>query len=91
MIDGGKINEKKFDRGYDKRYTADVMNEMIGEILKLRRVLGLSQEQLSQRLGISWMTIYRWESGKTKPIGLYRKKIERMIKKYLEVSSVEKN
>jgi len=31
----------------------------------LRRSLGLSQEQLARRLGVSFATVNRWESGRT--------------------------
>jgi predicted ATPase/DNA-binding CsgD family transcriptional regulator/DNA-binding XRE family transcriptional regulator len=38
----------------------------VGERLKdLRRRLGLSQEQLARRLGVSFATVNRWESGRT--------------------------
>src|SRR3984957_11034021 len=38
----------------------------VGERLReLRRRLGLSQEQLARRLGVSFATVHRWESGRT--------------------------
>ena len=38
----------------------------VGERLRdLRRRLGLSQEQLARRLGVSFATVNRWESGRT--------------------------
>jgi predicted ATPase/DNA-binding CsgD family transcriptional regulator/DNA-binding XRE family transcriptional regulator/Tfp pilus assembly protein PilF len=38
----------------------------VGERLRgLRRRLGLSQEQLAHRLGVSFATVNRWESGRT--------------------------
>src|SRR5579863_7411395 len=40
--------------------------DSVGERLKdLRRRLGLSQEQLARRLGVSFATVNRWESGRT--------------------------
>src|SRR3984957_8485033 len=40
--------------------------DSVGEGLKdLRRRLGLSQEQLARRLGVSFATVNRWESGRT--------------------------
>ena len=67
------------------------MNEMQDKIKRLRRVLGLSREVFSRRLRVSLQTVYRWESGKAEPTGLYAEKIDRMVKKYLGESSVQKN
>ena len=40
--------------------------DSVGERLReLRRRLGLSQEQLARRLGVSFATVNRWESGRT--------------------------
>ena len=40
--------------------------DSVGERLRhLRRHLGLSQEQLARRLGVSFATVNRWESGRT--------------------------
>jgi len=40
--------------------------DSVGERLRnLRHGLGLSQEQLARRLGVSFVTVNRWESGKT--------------------------
>lgn len=36
-------------------------------ILRLRQQLGLSQEELAARLGVSFATVNRWEAGKSKP------------------------
>ena len=39
-----------------------------GSIVKqVRKELGLSQEQLARELSISFSTVNRWESGKSKP------------------------
>ncbi len=40
------------------------------EIKQLRNKLGLSQEQLAKRLGVSFVTVNRWENKKTKPSAL---------------------
>lgn len=34
---------------------------------KTRRKLGLTQEDLARELNVSWVTINRWENGKTVP------------------------
>lgn len=36
-------------------------------VKKVRRQLGLSQEELAHALGVSFATVNRWENGKTKP------------------------
>lgn len=42
--------------------------ETLGEkILVLRKSLGLSQEELAEKLGVSRQTIYRWESNSVLP------------------------
>jgi predicted ATPase/DNA-binding XRE family transcriptional regulator len=44
--------------------------DSVGERLRdLRRRLGLSQEQLARRLGVSFATVNRWESGRTQISG----------------------
>ncbi len=37
------------------------------KLLTLRKENGLSQEELSQRLNISWQTVSRWEDGTARP------------------------
>lgn len=46
------------------------------ETKELRKKLGLTQEAFAIRLGVSVMTIRRWESGKTKPSRMARKLLE---------------
>jgi DNA-binding transcriptional regulator YiaG len=41
------------------------------EIITLRKALGLSQQELAERLGTYRETVARWESGATKPHRLY--------------------
>ena len=36
-------------------------------VKKVRRQLGLSQEELAHALGVSFATVNRWENGKTMP------------------------
>ena len=53
------------------------------DIKVIREKLGLTQEDMAARLGVSWPTVQRWESGKNKPSksNLIRiKKIEEEIK-----------
>jgi len=41
-------------------------------VKEVRRQLGISQEELAHRLGVSFATINRWENGKTTPFKLAR-------------------
>ena len=50
------------------------------DVKALRRKLGLTQEELAQKLGVSWSTVARWEAGKGKPSKLARKAIEALQK-----------
>jgi predicted ATPase/DNA-binding XRE family transcriptional regulator len=41
-------------------------DSVVERLRDLRRALGLSQEQLARRLGVSFATVNRWESGRTR-------------------------
>jgi predicted ATPase/DNA-binding CsgD family transcriptional regulator/DNA-binding XRE family transcriptional regulator len=43
----------------------DTADSVATRLRLLRSILGLSQEQLARRLGVSFATVNRWESGKT--------------------------
>jgi DNA-binding transcriptional regulator YiaG len=49
-------------------------------IRELRHKLGLSQEGLARRLGVSVITVRRWEEGSYKPSPLAFSRIEELIK-----------
>ena len=38
------------------------------KIMKLRKQLGLSQEELAEKLGVARQTISKWELGETAPV-----------------------
>ena len=60
---------------------------MDGKRLKrLRESLGLTQEQMAERLQTTRTTIGRWEVGMAKPRGLYQKALESLIRE-VEASS----
>ncbi len=44
-------------------------------IKRLRAKLGISQEELARRLGVSYRTILRWEQGETEPRGMLRDRV----------------
>jgi putative transcriptional regulator len=50
-------------------------------IKSLRKQLGLSQEELAQKLGVSFTSVNRWENGQTKPSKLARRQIDILCKK----------
>ena len=56
-------------------------NEDTPRLLKsIRRTLSLTQEQLAQRLGVSFVTVNGWENGKRKPSPLAQRQIEQLVK-----------
>ncbi|PKY91468.1 transcriptional regulator [Aerococcus christensenii] len=57
------------------------------EIKKIRQKCFLSQEALGRELGVSFSSINRWESGKTKPNMSAMKK----IKDFCEVQNIDFN
>ena len=50
------------------------------KVKKLRMRLGLSQDAFAAKLGITPMTIRRWESGKSKPSPMAVKLLEEFDK-----------
>ena len=53
------------------------------QLLKsLRKKLGLSQEELAQKLGVSFTSVNRWENEQTKPSKLARRQIETLCKEF---------
>ena len=48
-------------------------------IRTLRRRLGLTQEKMAARLGVTFPTINRWENGRAKPSPLALKQIENLL------------
>ncbi len=53
---------------------------LVMDIKAIRLKRGLTQEELAHKLGVSWGTIARWESGKSKPSKLAQRAIENLIK-----------
>jgi putative transcriptional regulator len=50
-------------------------------IRELRHKLGLSQEGFARKLGVSVLTVRRWEKGSFSPSPLARARIEKIAKK----------
>jgi len=47
-------------------------------VLKVRKLIGMSQEQLAAELGVSFATVNRWENGHTNPSHLALKQFEQL-------------
>lgn len=54
-------------------------SDMKIDIKNIRKRLKLTQEQLAQKLGVTWVTINRWENGKFNPSPLAIREIQRLI------------
>lgn len=57
-------------------------NEISKTIKDLRVSLGLTQEQLAAKVGVTFSTINRWENGRGKPSPLAMKQIEELQKEF---------
>ncbi|MBP5444547.1 MAG: helix-turn-helix transcriptional regulator [Acholeplasmatales bacterium] len=51
-------------------------------ILKLRAKLNLSQEELAKLLGVSFMSVNRWENDKYAPTKLVKVKLNQLFKEH---------
>lgn len=56
-------------------------NDLPRHIKSLRKQLGLSQEELAKKLGVSFTSVNRWENGQTKPSKLAKRQIDILCKK----------
>jgi DNA-binding transcriptional regulator YiaG len=54
-------------------------DDLISKFKRVRSTLGLTQEQLAQRLGIDESTIAAWEPGENTPVGPYLKLLEDFV------------
>ena len=58
-------------------------------ILQLRAKLNLSQEELSKILGVSYISVNRWENDKYAPTKLVKVKLNQLFKEHnIEVKEV---
>ncbi|MCB0833545.1 MAG: helix-turn-helix transcriptional regulator [Bacteroidetes bacterium] len=49
-------------------------------VRSLRERLGITQEQLASKLGVTFTSVNRWENGRTKPSPLALKRIEELLR-----------
>lgn len=59
---------------------SDYKDNFSNLLRSIRQQLGLSQEELAQRLGVSFTSVNRWENGQTKPSKLARRQIEALCR-----------
>lgn len=55
-------------------------NEMAQLVCELRQRLGLTQEKLAAKLGVTSPSVNRWENGRAKPSPLALKQIEDLLR-----------
>ncbi|MFA6132841.1 MAG: helix-turn-helix transcriptional regulator [Phycisphaerae bacterium] len=48
-------------------------------IRELRKAMGLTQEQFAAKVGVTFSTVNRWESGKSLPSPLALRRIEELL------------
>ena len=48
------------------------------DVRRLRRALGLTQEEMARKIGVTHATVNRWENGVHSPRGMALKALERM-------------
>jgi len=51
------------------------------DVKELRKQLGLTAEELAQKLGVSVGTVSRWETGRNKPSKLARHRLKEVLDK----------
>lgn len=49
------------------------------QIVRHRKTLGLSREELARRLGVDPGTLWIWETGKREPQGKYRELVAKLL------------
>jgi len=52
------------------------------EITKLRKSLNKTQEEFAALIGVTFVTVNRWESGEVKPSPIARRQLERIRKRH---------
>ena len=52
------------------------MEEIAERVKSIRHKLGLTQRALAKKIGSSFVSVYKWEKGKSKPHPMFVEKIE---------------
>lgn len=58
------------------------MSDYIKLIPELRSAMNITQEDLAKLLGVTAVSISRWENGKTKPTKIIKVKLDRLFDRY---------
>lgn len=58
----------------------NAQSNVAGSIRRLRRQMGLSQQELAVRLGVALPTVSRWENRRSKPSPLALDRIEALLR-----------
>lgn len=58
------------------------MNDYTKLIPELRAAMNVSQDDFAKLLGVSTVTVSRWENGHVKPTKLIKVKLEKLFERY---------
>lgn len=63
-----------------KERILEINQPRVGDLIRnLRLEIGLTQEKFAALLGVTWLTVNRWENGRTQPLPLAIKQIEKIM------------
>lgn len=73
----------------DIKKPLDINQPKVGKLIReLRNSLGLTQDKFAAKLGVTLLTINRWENGRSKPSPLAMEKVELLL---VEIGEREKD
>lgn len=81
-LDGIWTLAKQQARQEDAQQEARQQRAWPGKVRRLRQCLGLSQQELADKLGVARVTVGRWEKGRQTAQGLARKVVEEEIARF---------
>ncbi len=55
-----------------------VMTDVEPDVRRIRAGLGLTQGQFAERLGVTLLTVHRWEAGKSRPQRIARDRLREL-------------
>ena len=67
-----ELNDQDFTRAIPRKQRERILSGRIaggGDVVALRRFVGLTQQQFAETLGISVHTLRNWEQGRRNPVG----------------------
>lgn len=62
------------------KYTENLGGKMEMTIKEIREALKMTQSELAYKLGCGWVTVCRWENGKSKPSPVFKDKLNKLIR-----------